>query len=257
MTDIRVKMSKRKVKAAIRRLPKDVRSAKAVWVRIGLTALQFIKEAFLVKAQGGADAAGEKWKPLSPFTIAYKRRHPGFNRRTGNFTKGRLPGSKARAAFAPSWMLTAKQRTRWWSLYGGLLRRYKGDKAHAAATAWSILKSEGARTIMGVYGNAQVEILRDLGLLYNSLQPGVQPDQATATPPRIDRQVFKVQRGAVVIGTRRKWAWTHHKGIPGRLPQRRLWPEVDRWPSEWWNQIVRQARAGVKKMLIENLKGVP
>lgn len=257
MTSVRTKSSKRKVKALIRSLPKNLRGAKTLWVRIGLTALKLIHEAFLVKAKGGTDAAGLSWPPLAPSTIAYKRRHPGFNRRTGNFTRGRLPGSRARSAFAPSWILTQKQRDRWWSLYGGFLSRYKGDKAHAAATAWSILKAEGARTIMGVYGGAKVDILIDLGLLEESLRPGAQPDQATASPPRVVRQVFKVGGNAVTVGTRRKWAWTHHKGIPGRLPQRKLWPDSSDWPSDWWGEILKEARAAVKEHLIHTLKGVP
>lgn len=252
MTDIRVRSSKRKVVGMIRRLPKLVRTDRAFWVRIGLQALSIIKDAFLIKARGGTDAAGLKWPPLSPYTIAYKRRHPGFNRRTGAFTKGRLPGSKKRAGSAPSWMLTQKQRDRWWSLYGTFLHRYKGDKAHAAASAWFVLKGEGARTIMGIYGNASVEILRDLSLLYNSLTPAAQPDSATSSPPRQQLQIFKVGSGSVTLGTRRKWAWTHHNGTR-TIPQRRLWPETEKWPAEWWGLILGQAVQAAKKLLTQKL----
>src|SRR5207247_1539579 len=117
--------------------------------------------------------------------------------------------------------------------------------AHAAATAWVVLKAEGATTLLAKYGQTSVEILRDTGLLLNSLTPVIQPDAAGASPPRVSLQVFQVHSGDVVVGTKREWAYTHHRGVPGRIPQRRLWPPPEKWPQRWWNDLLVQARQGV------------
>ncbi len=228
--------------------------AKTLLVRLGLAALGQIKQAFVVKARGGTDAAGDRWKPLSPYTIAYKRRHFIIGR-SGQPTTKRLPRSKARAPYRPSWILTKKQRDRWWALYKRFLATYKGDKAHAAASAWVTIKNEGARTIMGVYGNQPVEILRDTGLLLNSLSPGIPADAARQFPPKVNKQVFKLEKGAVIVGTNRKWCWTHHYGVPGRIPQRRLWPEPARWPTSFWDNILEQGQKGVVEILRYLLSG--
>ncbi len=213
-------------------------------VRVGNAALGQIKKAFIEKARGGSDVTGLRWRPLSPKTIAYKRRHPLISRTTGKVTKGRLPKPSVRAGYHPSYQLTKQQRERWWAVYCRLLGKYRGNKKHAAAVAWIILKSEGAKTLLEVYGNRPVEILRDTGLLLNSLSPGVAVPGAS-TPPRAPNQVFRLDRGSVIIGTSRKGAKGHQEGIPGRLPQRRLWPEPSNWNAAWWTDIVEQAQAGI------------
>lgn len=167
----------------------------------------------MVKARGGTDESGLQWPPLKSSTIAYSRRHPG------------VPPSKKRAPFRPSWMLTEKQRKRWWQL----------NALGGAAFAWRVLKSEGAKTLIGEYGNTPVEILRDTGLLLNSLTPGLGSPE----------QVFDAEATSVVVGTNRKWAGCHHRGIPGRLPQRRLWPEPSQWPESWWADILGEAKIGL------------
>jgi hypothetical protein len=122
---------------------------------------------------------------------------------------------------------------------------YKGDRGHAARRAWFILKAEGARTLLDKYGNRQVEILRDTGLLLNSLSPGVSSSE----------QILRTGPGEVVVGTNRKGAAAHHYGVPGRLPQRRLWPEPSRWPSSWWAELVEQARAGLIDVVVHLIGG--
>ena len=106
-----------------------------------------------------------------------------------------------------------------------------------------ILKAEGAKTIIGEYGGMQVDILRDTGLLLNSLSPGYATNYESV--PQVENQVFRPGRGEVIIGTNRKWAAAHHHGVPGRLPQRRLWPEPKDWPSGWWGSILDAAREGL------------
>lgn len=210
-------------------------AAMAMQVRIGMTALAYIKDAFVVKARGGTDASGLSWPPLKKSTIAYSRRHPG------------VPSPKQRAAFRPSWMLTEKQKARWWAIYRIQLARFKGDKAAASRNAWAVLKREGAKTLIGVYGDTKVEILRDTGLLLNSLSPGVNPGS-------VEHQIFQATPGEVIIGTNRKGASAHHNGIPGRLPQRKLWPDPDDWPKEWIDDIQDQAAQGFTEILFYLLR---
>ena len=210
----------------------------AVMTRVGLAILGRIKQAFIVKARGGTDEAGDSWKPLSPKTIAYSK-----TRQRGR--GGRTRTEKKRDAF-PSQALNKKQQDRWWEVYRRNLARFKGDKRHAAAAAWLVLKAEGAQTLLDKYGGRQVEILRDTGLLFNSLSPGV----------RVPHQVFRTEPGAVVVGTNRKGAKQHHEGVPGRLPQRRLWPPVSRWPKAWWGDIIDAVKQGIVDQALQIIKGI-
>src|SRR3974390_99998 len=110
---IYVRTTRQRLSQAIRSIPLAARgnigaaqeAAKGLLLRIGMAALSKVRQAFVVKARGGTDECGLKWPPISPPTIAYSRRHPNV------LWPGRL-----RAPFAPSWMLTDKQRKRWWQL---------------------------------------------------------------------------------------------------------------------------------------------
>jgi len=239
---IYVRASRAAVVGAVLRIPQEASvgsaEANAMMTRLGFTALGRIRQAFVVKSRGGTDEAGDRWAPLSPKTIAYSR------------TRGRGRSGRTRAEYGrpdrPSQALNAKQQDRWWRLYRQGLAMFKGDKKHAAARAWFILKKEGAVTLLDKYGHRQVEILRDTGLLLNSLSPGI----------TIAEQVFRVLPGEVIVGTSRKGAASHHTGIPGRLPQRRLWPEPSRWPSSWWLDLAEQGRAGLIDIAISLLRNL-
>ena len=211
------------------------RAAQLMMVRCGLVALGRIRKAFVAKARGGVDEAGDRWQPLSRRTIAY------------SVTRGRGRGGRTRAEkkrdARPSQALNSRQQERWWMLYRQGLAQFKGNKASAAKRAWAILKREGATTLLAKYGGRSVEILRDTGLLLNSLSPGV----ASAD------QIFRLAPGTVIIGTNRKGALFHHMGIPGRLPQRRLWPDPKRWPKSWRLDILEQLRQGMIDIMKEML----
>jgi hypothetical protein len=223
-------------------LPNFVRTgphARAILTRVGMTVLGRIKRAFIVKARGGTDEAGERWKPLSPKTIAYSK-----TRKRGR--GGRTKAERNRPD-RPSQALNTRQQARWWELYRQGLAMFKGDKGTAARRAWGILKREGAVTLLMKYGGRQVDILRDTGLLLNSLSPG-------ATVPE---QIFRTGNGEVEIGTNRKWAGCHHRGVPGRIPQRRLWPAPKNWPANWWKDITEQIVQGVVDATSDLLRGGP
>ena len=237
------------VRDAIRKIPGMMagreggqEAVKGVLCRIGFAALTEIREAFVVKAAGGTDESGLKWKPLKRETVAYSRRHPGVL----------WPGKK-RAPFAPSWMLTKEQRKRWWALYNqfggtapsGAAYHGKGvSHGWAAARAWQIIKAEGATTLLDAYGDTKVDILRDTGLLLNSLTPGIANLDGNAT---IEEQVFQPGIGEITIGTRRKLAAVNHKTRP-------LWPKPQNWPDSWWARILDSANTGlieVAKFMLE------
>lgn len=222
---VHVRASRAAIRDAIARVPQAMVSGgagQAVMLRAGTALLGHIREAFIVKARGGTDEAGERWAPLAPATVAYGRRG------------GRTRTERGRAS-RPSQALTKRQQERWWSLYRQGLAMYRGDKGRAARRAWVILRGEGATTLLDKYGGRRVEILRDTGLLLNSLSPGV----ASA------ERVLRAGPGEVIVGTNRRGAAAHHAGVPGRLPQRRLWPEPSRWPASWWRDIAEQVRAGL------------
>lgn len=229
------------VRRAITALPKSARAggplADAMLRRVGLAVLGRVRRAFVDKARGGADECGETWKPLSPRTVAYS-----VTRQRGK--GGRTKAEKKRDA-RPSQALSAKQQAKWWEVYRKQLAIHKGDKGHAAAVAWLVLKAQGARTLVEKYGGRQVEVLRDTGLLLNSLSPGT----------NLPEQVLRVGRGEVVVGTNRRGARAHHTGIPGRLPQRRLWPEPSKWTASWWADISDQVKQGLMDMAVQAIKG--
>lgn len=254
---INVRGSRQKIRRIMETVRDQVRdtsseAAKQLMVRMGLTLLGRIKAAFIVKANGGVDDCGLQWPKLKKSTVAYSRRHPG------------VPPSSKRAGFSPSWMLTKKQRERWWSLYRQFLGKAPQGAAYhqrgaqagsgwAAARAWKILKSEGAQTLMMVYGDTPVKILRSTGVLLNSLSPGVSPMEAKPQPPTVEDQVFRLGVGDVIVGTNRKFAVVHHEGR-GHVPQRRLWAEPDKWPANWWLDITEQGQAALLEMVIAEMQ---
>lgn len=172
-----VRVSRAAVQQAIAKIPEVALAgggvADQMMERVGMTALGRIKRAFVTKARGGTDEAGEKWEPLSPVTIERRRHRRSPPPHTGT------------------------------------------------------------------------EILRDTGLLLNTFSPGV-----------TDLNVFHVLPGRVIVGTNRKWAYVHHYGSRnGRIPRRRLWPDPSRWPSNWWLEILEQARQGLIDIAIQLATG--
>ena len=171
-TTITVRASRDDVRKAILTLPQEVVISNAavddILARCAMVILGRVKQAFIVKARGGTDEAGDKWEPLKPATIKRRR------------------------------------------------------------------------------GKSQsVEILRDTGLLLNSLSPGM------ASP----NQVLVLGRGDIVLGTNRKGAAAHHHGVPKRnLPQRRLWPDPDKWPDSWREDVLDAARDGMIQVIAQTIR---
>lgn len=233
---IRVHASRARVRQAIKDAVKAASgrgkvndAALKMQVKLGQALLSRIHAAFQTKSHGGTDDCGLRWPPLSPKTIAYRRRR----------------GPSSKAGTRPSWILTPKQRSDWWNAYRRGLAIWKGDKTRAAKHAWAKVKGSGAKTVLGTYGNSPALILRDLELLMESLKPG--------TPGQVPYQVFRVNVDTVIVGTNRPWASVHHKGT-ARIPQRRLWAEPSQWPQAWWDDLARVEQEGLVEIL-ESIMG--
>lgn len=231
---VHVRADRAAIRDALARIPEEMRgsgqASQAMLLRCGMVLLGRIKRAFVVKARGGTDEAGDRWAPLSPKTIAYGRR-------------GRTKAERGRAS-RPSQALTAGQQHRWWTYYRQGLAIFKGNKGAAARRAWAILRRDGGvATLLEKYGGRQVEILRDTGLLLNSLSPGSNSAE----------QVLRTGRGEVVVGTNRKGAKFHHEGTR-RMPKRRLWPPPSSWPANWWKDITSEVRAGLAEIAAQLIR---
>lgn len=239
---------------------------KGVFLAIGSAALSDIKADFIRKSRGGTGEDGVKWPPLSAKYLAYSRRFvPGEQKalkQGAGLGKGHrhAPGGK-------SGLLTAWQLRRWRRLFVQFKRRFMvsmpeaAAKSRAAATAWIILKREGAQTKLNVFGSRKVEILKDTGVLLNSLSPGriVGGDGASTEYAKPDgeggeQQIFETLKNGVIVGTTVPYAASHQYGDPKRgLPARPFLP-INRVPSLWlerWAKVANGAITIVARLLFE------
>lgn len=232
--------------------------AKGVFLTLGFLALTDIKDDFIRKASGGTGEDGAKWPPLSREYLAYGRRFgPGEQKKLKDAAGlGRqhrhAPGDK-------KGLLTAPQLKRWRKLYATYLNRLllslppKEAASRAAQFAWVDIKKEGAQTKINVFGGRTVQILRDTGILLNSLSPGkiTGGDQKEYQKPGRDggeEQIFETIRNGVVVGTNVPYAAIHNYGQPGKMPKRQFIPEVV--PQVWLDRWA----AGAEQALLEAAK---
>jgi hypothetical protein len=138
-------------------------------------------------------------------------------------------------------------------------RNYKKAKKNRRISFDMFLRQVQAdQSIVTRYSKPDVMILRDRGLLLNSLSPAVQPGVGATTMPTTSGQVFRLLKGEVQVGTRIKGAKDNHDGKPAEnLPQRRLWPSPRNWTQAWWTDMLEQGRAGVVDIIVWLMKGLP
>ncbi len=217
--------------------PLDI--ARGLQLRLGVALLSKVQQAFIVKSRGGTGEDGITWPPLKRETVAARRTTAGERRAAG------VGGRRVRGLLTPAqdrkWrgiFATRKARL----LMGGLSPA--AASARAASAAWAILKGDGARTRLQVFGGRQVDTLRDTGELFRSLSPGVEDK-----PSGADGQLFDVIPGRVTVGTNKK-TW-HHRGVAGKLPARPLWPLDGTLPPEWWAHLLRVYARGLAVAISE------
>lgn len=228
--------------------------ARGVNLAVGVAALSDIKADFIRKSRGGTGEDGEQWAPLSREYLAY-------NRRFGAGEKSKLKkaaglGKEHRFGTGQNkGLLTAAQLKRWNGVFSGVYRKARmsmGEaeaKAKAAAFAWADAKRHGARTMLDVFGNREVEILRDTGVLFNSLSPGELTGGALPTgysPPGGQggsEQILKTIATGVHVGTTVAYAAVHQHGSKKKnIPARPFLPRVV--PASWaarWVKVANRA----------------
>lgn len=226
--------------------------ARGVFLTLGFSALSSIQDDFITKARGGVGADGVQWPPLSPKTLAYSRRFgPGEKaklKKAAGLGRGHSKGPGGKPG-----LLNAAQLKRWRQVYGTRLARFllsmpAGEaKARAAQIAWATVKAEGAKTMLEVFGKRQVDILRDTGVLFNSLSPGELGGSGTAItyiPPSGDgseNQLFQPIANGVIVGTTVAYAESHQNGDPSRnVPARPFLPTGD-VPEVWEERWIENA----------------
>jgi hypothetical protein len=224
------------------RVPDRFGIARRLQLRVGVALLSQVQQDFVRKARGGPGRDGITWKPLKRETIAQRRTTAAERRNLG------IGGERVRG------LLTPAEDARWKAIFRSVISRLREDgvgereaASRAAQSAWGILKSQGAKTKLATLGGRSVEILRDTGELFRSLSPGVED-----RPSNADGQVFRVPTGRVIVGTNKK-TW-HHRGIPGRLPSRPLWPLNDAIPQAWWPAIQTATMRGLQVAIAEVLR---
>lgn len=245
------------------RAPDSLGLARGVFSTIGYAALSDIKDDFVRKASGQQGEDGATWPKLSPKTIAARRFGPKDKKLP--HIAGRLAAEKAARAeiSATDRALRKKQKA---AIKARLLLSLPADEAEKQASKLMVanLKRRGSlkvtrytkQTRVDVFSQRQVEILRDTGVLLNSLSPGeISGDGRSVSyvPPHDDGgedQVFRLFDSGVIVGTSVPYGLTHQEGdatrkIPARpfLPTRgvpRAWAE--RWAEAGCDAVQAAAR---------------
>jgi len=279
-TTIYTRQSNAEIRALVARIPAILAGDEpdragmrlGLQLRVGYAFLSFVKAAFVVKARGGTDEGGESWAPLSPAYLAYGR-GPKSTRTAGGLSPGGKDGFMSPADLK-RWRSVFRQMLAIQALaYGPDAARdfqltadevYKRDAPQAAATAWIDAKERGVKTKLAVFGSRPHEILRDRGILLNSLSPGIVVTErdaaASGLPPSYTRpggeggeqQVMRAEPGALIVGTSVAYAAAHHYAKPPRI-RRRLWPET--LPASWAASIARTAARGLGRALGKYVRG--
>lgn len=227
--------------------PDELGIARGFKARCAHTFFMIIRENFIIKSRGGTDEAGIKWPKLSPKYLAYVRPmgRGGEGSRYPPHAGGLAPGGR-------DGFMSESQLRRWRGTFARCLARLalqmdRGEAmGFAAAIAWNEAKRLGVKTKLQVFGDREVEILRDRGILFNSLSPGVVIEdgpRAEYTPPTGDggdAQVATLDGSGLLCGTNVEYARRHHFG------RRPFWPVNGELPDQWVAEIVEVGVDGLR-----------
>ncbi len=207
---------------------------------LGFAVLGSVKESFVLKSRGGTDEMGIKWPPLSPATIANRRVGPRAGKEARE--RERIKKREAKKALRRYRMsLPEKEAQRRAAIVGGLKARHIMGK-----------------TKLEILGRRDVEILRDTGVLLNSLTPGDLQEGRYIPPTQegSENQVFETISNEVVVGTNVAYAGVHRDGSRKKnIPARPFLPNEDYpVPETWWSrwlQIANNTLAVIARRLFE------
>jgi hypothetical protein len=240
--------------------------ARGVFLTIGHQALSDIKDDYMRKSKLGTQGEdGVTWPELKPATIAGRRLGPG-DRQLPHIAE-RLKSEKD-AAKAARARFTADAKVKRKKLVARFLMSMPPDEARARAQA--VIAAERAAADFGLRGKIavtgatgqkrvdvmsqrSVEILRDTGVLLNSLSPGEISGGAgskTYSAPSGDggdKQVFKLFESGIIVGTTVAYASTHQFGNPARkIPARPFLP-INGVPSVWADRWTQAGHKAIKE----------
>lgn len=207
--------------------------AKGFFGAIGLAALSDVKDAFVIKAKGGTDELGIKWKPLAPSTIANRRVGPRDRKDPAIALREKIRKRETKKALARYRLsLPEEEAQRRSKIVGGI-----------KATQLT------GKTKIQTLGSRDVEILRDTGVLLNSLSPGrwTQSGYTKPTTEGGDEQIFEIEPGEVIVGTNVEYASVHQNGS-ANIPARPFLPEKE-IPTIWWNRWIKVANKALSVAL--------
>jgi phage gpG-like protein len=232
--------------------------ARSVFYALGFQALSDVSEAFIVKSQGGTDEAGISWPPLSKKYLAYGRRF-GRGEKAALKRDAGLGRQHHRGIGGNAGLLNAQQQKRWKHIFAKnltwLAARYDigTAKGIAAGMAWNQLKAEGAKTMLEVYGNRKVDILRDTGVLFNSISPGYFDGNDYEKPHREggEQQVFTALADGIIVGTNVPYAGAHDKG--SGVPKREIFPKAI--PTVWMQRLADVGMQAIAICMRRSLTG--
>jgi hypothetical protein len=217
--------------------PDAIGIANGFYISIGLAALSDIHEAYVIKSRGGRCAMGYKWEKLAESTIKGRKKKQGHKARTSALRKVRKK------------MVEVHTKILERSKFDGYLLTMSEKQARAKIKKLAegrVTRNFGFTSKQVESGQA-VEILRDRGILLNSLTPGMMSGSVTnmsySTPPGEGggEQVFEFPQGSIFIGTKVKYAGVHQHGSKKRkIPARPFLPVKDKdipasWRANWVN----------------------
>lgn len=235
--------------------------ARGVFNAIGLKLLSEIKDDFIRKSEGGTGEDGVKWPPLSKKYLAYGKR----------FAKGEQVALKTGAGLGKghrhgigtnTGLLSASEKKLWNKIFGSRLQRLllslppAEAKARAAQIAWAELKRMGAKTKIDVFGSRKAPMLRDWGMLFNSISPGeiTGTDYIPPSKPGGEHQIFSTIANGIIVGTNVPYASVHQHGSPSQgIPARPFLPKTI--PAVWQqriNVVATQAIAIAVRMALDS-----
>ncbi len=220
--------------------------ARGFMLTLGFAALTDIKEAYLIKAAGGTDEMGIRWPPLSPETIANRRVGRGdktTRKRKGETFLQRLPRIESANLIKLREKIRKRETTK--ALKRFRLSLPEGEAQRRSKIVGGLKATrETGQTKVETLGGRSVEILRDTGVLLNSLSPGRltgSGGSVTYSPPSGEggsEQIFELGAGEVIVGSNVIYFRTHQRGDRKRnIPQRKVLPDAETpVPQAWWDR---------------------
>lgn len=164
--------------------PELMKLREVFWGAFAYSFFKQVHKDFKMRSKGGSDSRQQTWKPIKASTKAYRPR------KTNNKGRG---------------LLTKAQDSEWKRIFVRYFKKFSATmaesraKAEAAKIAWAVLKKQGAKTKIDVYGSKDALIMIRTGRLRDSLKPG-KFDGKEYTPSGPD-QIYNFRRGKIKLGT--------------------------------------------------------